>query len=184
MRSRPSASPRSSSKALPEPDDIVLLGRIAGVFGVRGWVKVFSHTEPRENILGYQPWLMRVDGRWQEASVLDGRLHGKIVVARLEGIDDRDGAAALMDTEIGIARSQLPGLAPGEWYHADLVGCAVVTINGIELGQVSHLFATGANQVMVVKGDRERLVPFLQGSVIREVDTAGGRIVVDWDPEF
>lgn len=151
---------------------------------MRGWVKIFSHTEPRENILGYQPWLVERAGSWHEVKVVEGRVHGKGVVAHLEGIDDRDAAAAMVDVNIAITRGQLGPLEQGEYYHSDLIGLDVQTVDGVALGQVSHLFATGANQVMVVKGERERLLPFLQGSVIRKVDTDARCITVDWDPEF
>lgn len=160
------------------------MGRVSGVFGVRGWVKVFSYTEPRENILEYQPWLIANGDGWEEVAVVDGRLHGKGVVAHIEGVDDRDAAAALMDTTIAVRRDQLAALQPGEFYHADLVGLEVVTVDGVSLGKVSHLFATGANQVMVVQGERERLIPFVQEQVVRSVDIDDGRITVDWDPEF
>lgn len=154
------------------------------MFGVRGWVKVFSYTEPREKILEYQPWLLASGDGWKEIAVVDGRLQGKGVVVHLEGVDDCDAAAALMDTTIAVGRDQLAALAPGEYYHADLVGLDVETVDGVALGKVSHLFATGANQVMVVQGERERLVPFVQDQVVRTVNIEAGRIVVDWDPEF
>lgn len=154
------------------------------MFGVRGWVKVFSHTEPREGILGYGPWLVGEGDAWREVAVIDGRAHGKGVVARLEGVDDRGGAAALVGAGIAVHRDRLPPLPPGEYYHADLVGLEVVNTDGVVLGAVSHLFATGANQVMVVQGERERLLPFVQGQVVLEVDLAERRIRVDWDPEL
>lgn len=154
------------------------------MFGVRGWVKVFSYTEPRENILDYQPWLLSSGDGWKEVAVLDGRLQGKGVVAHLEGVDDRDAAAALMDSTIAVERERFAELAPGEYYHADLVGLDVVTVDGVALGKVSHLFATGANQVMVLQGERERLLPFIQGKVIHTVDIDAGCITVDWDPDF
>lgn len=154
------------------------------MFGVRGWVKVFSYTDPREHILEYQPWLLSSGDGWTEVTVVDGRLQGKGVVAHIEGVDDRDAAAALMDTTIAVERERFAELEPGEYYHADLVGLDVVTLDGVALGKVSHLFATGANQVMVVQGERERLLPFVQEQVIRTVDIDAARITVDWDPEF
>lgn len=162
----------------------VVLGRVSGLFGVRGWVKVYSHTEPRENIAGYRDWYLQCDGDWQPARVEQGRRHGKGVVVKLVGIEDRDQAAALIDCDIAIDRDQLPPLPPGEYYWADLEGLRVVTLEGTELGRVSHLFATGANDVMVVTGERERLLPFVQPDIIRRVDPEQGLIEVDWDPEF
>jgi len=159
---------------------MVVLGRITGVYGVRGWVRIFSDTEPRENILRYSPWY--VDG--EPRKVAEGRRHGKGLVARLQGCDDRDQAAALVGREIAIRRDQLPPPSADEFYWADLEGLRVETLDGVALGEVSHLFATGANDVLVVRGERERLLPFVWGPVIADVDFGAGLIRVDWDPEF
>ena len=161
----------------------IVVGRIGGLFGVRGWVKVFSYTEPRDNILGYSPWQLLIGGQWVKVKPLDGRIHGKGLVARLEGYDDRDAAATLLGCDVAIDRSQLPAAGTGEIYWADLVGLRVVTLEGIELGVVDHLFETGANDVVVVKGERERLLPYID-QVVHEVDLAGRVMRVDWDPEF
>ena len=162
----------------------VILGKIAGVYGVRGWVKVFSETKPKENIFSYTPWQIKIDGQWQNVKVIEGKPHGKGLVAHLESYDDRDLARKLVGAEIAIDKAQLPAPAEGEYYWADLVGLKVITLDGQALGQVDQLFETGANDVLVVKGDRERLIPFVQGQYIREVDMAAGVIRVDWDPEF
>jgi 16S rRNA processing protein RimM len=159
---------------------MVVLGRISGVYGVRGWVRIFSETEPREGILRYSPWY--VDGEPRE--VAEGRRHGKGLVVRLRGCDDRDQAASLMGREIAIRRDQLPPPSADEFYWADLEGLAVETVDGVALGTVSHLFATGANDVLVVRGDRERLLPFVWEQVIHSVDFGAGLIRVDWDPDF
>ena len=160
----------------------MVVGRVTGLFGVRGWVKVFSHTEPRDNVLGYQPWRLEIDGAPREFEVVDGRVHGKGIVAQLAGIDDRDAAAALVGKDIVVERALLGPAGPGEYYYADLEGLEVVTLDGISLGQVSSLFETGANTVLVVRGERERLLPFTLGQVVQSVEP--GRIVVDWDPAF
>lgn len=160
----------------------LVLGRIAGVYGVRGWVKVFSETEPRENILSYSPWYLGEDPT--PRTVAEGRCHGKGVVARLNGCGDRDQAAALVGLAIAIRRDQLPPPQPDEFYWADLEGLDVQTLEGVPLGRVDHLFSTPANDVLVVNGDRERLLPFLWDRVIREVDFERGLMRVDWDPEL
>jgi 16S rRNA processing protein RimM len=162
----------------------IVLGRISGVFGVQGWVKVFSETEPRDQIIGFNPILLGREGRWQEARIEAGRSHGKGVIMKIEGCDDRDAAAALMGTEIAVLRHQLPPLPEGEHYWADLVGLEVRTLDGIALGVVEGLLHTGANDVLVVQGDRERLIPYVAGDVVREVDLETGVLRVDWDPEF
>lgn len=161
-----------------------MIGRITGLFGVRGWVKVFSHTEPRKNVLGYQPWSLDIAGTAREFRVIDGRPHGKGIVAQLAGIDDRDAAAALIGKDIVVARALLGPAGEGEYYHADLEGLLVITLGGVTLGRIESLFETGANTVMVVRGERERLLPFTQGDVVKDVDVAGGQVTVDWDPEF
>ena len=158
------------------------LGHISGVYGVKGWVKVFSETDPREGILKYRPWLLGPEARPHR--VVEGKPHGKGVIARLEGCEDRDQAALLVGQEIAIERSQLPPPRDDEFYWIDLEGQAVVTRDGIDLGRVSHLFSTGANDVLVVAGERERLIPFIWASVILSVDFEQGLIRVDWDPEL
>jgi len=172
-------------KAPKERDaDMVVLGRIAGVFGVRGWVKVFSHTEPRDNILTYSPWCIRERGGWGERRLLAGKPHGKGIIALLQGCDDRDQAASMVGCDIAVARSRLPELKQDDYYWSDLQGLRVQTLKGVELGIVGHLFETGANDVMVVKGERERLIPYLWQQVVKQVDLDTGLMLVDWDPEF
>jgi len=160
----------------------VVLGRIVGVYGVRGWVRVLSETDPREAVLDYSPWLLGADSR--PYAVIEGRRHGKGVVARLAGCDDRDQAAALVDQEIAVDRGRLPSPSPDEVYWTDLEGLHVWTREGVCLGVVDHLFSTGVNDVLVVSGERERLLPFAWGDVIRSIDLDLGRIEVDWDPDF
>ena len=159
----------------------VVLGRIAGVFGVKGWVKVFSHTDPREAILEYQNWLLKSGDTWQPVTVEDGRRQGKSVVAKLANIDDRDAAAGLQDVVIAVSREELPETRTGEYYWADLEGLQVLHRDGRLLGKVSYLMATGANDVLVVEGDRECLIPYVTGDVILDVDLAKGVISVDWE---
>jgi len=170
-----------------EGDDhkFVTLGRISGLFGVRGWVKIHSDTDPREGILRYSPWYLRREGHWEERRPEQGQRQGKGVVAKIEGCEDRDAAAGLMGAVIAVRRDQLPGgLHPGEYYWADLEGLQVVTTAGVELGRVDHLLETGANDVLVVRGDRERLIPYLWQQVVLEVDLEQRRLLVDWDPDF
>lgn len=164
--------------------DLILLGRISGLYGVRGWVKVYSYTEPRENILGFSPWHVRLGGEWQFREVAEGRVHGKGIVARLSDVEDRDAAAALVGADIAISRDRLPAPAPGEYYWTDLIGLRVFTLAGAELGVVDHLLETGANDVLVVQGERERLIPFIREQVVVEIDLERGVMRVDWDPDF
>ena len=160
------------------------VGRISGVFGIKGWVKVFSFTDARENILNYSPWLLKKDSETRLVNVIDGNLQGKAVVAQLDGVSDRDQAASLMGWDIFITPDQLPKAAKNEYYWSDLVGLAVETNLGIQLGTVDGLLETGANDVVIVKGERERAIPFLQGKTIINIDLDAGKMIVDWDPDF
>lgn len=148
-------------------------------------MKVFSFTHPRENILRYTPWILRKNNQIREIKVIGGQLHGGAVVAELDGLADRDAATALMGSEILIRRQQLPKPKPGEYYWADLVGLKVVTVSGVKLGKVDHLLETGANDVLVViDGETERLIPFLQEQTVLKIDLDCGEMTVDWDPDF
>lgn len=160
------------------------VGKISGVFGVKGWVKVFSFTDPRENILTYSPWLLKKGDETKTINVVDGQLQGKTIVAQLAGVDDRDQAASLMGWDVFITQDQLPAAAKGEYYWSDLIGLKVETIDGVQLGVVDSLLETGANDVIIVQGERERVIPFLQGQTIIDIDLNAGRIIVDWDPDF
>ena len=164
--------------ALRQP---VILGRIVGLFGVRGWVKVHSYTEPRDALLEYRDWLLGREEAWRKVELAEGRQHGKGIVVRLRGIEDRDAAAELLGSEIGVDRDTLPEPEDGRYYWADLEGLTVVGRDGTELGKVAYLMATGANDVLVVDGRVERLIPFVPGEVILDVDLAAGVIRVDWE---
>ena len=159
----------------------LVLGRISGLYGVRGWVKVHSYTEPRDAILKYGSWLLEQDGVWRETSVAEGRKQGKTVVARLDAVTDRDMATAFVGMTIGVARSDLPETDSGEYYWTDLEGLQVIHRDGRILGKVAYLLATGANDVLVIQGDQEVLVPFVKDEVIKGVDLATGIISVDWE---
>lgn len=172
----------------------ITVGKIGAPYGVRGWVKVQSFTESVENLLDYEPWYLHSRGSesgessenvtWVEASVVEAKLHGKGIIAYFEGCEDRDAAVLMGGLEIAIRRDQLPEPEEGEYYWADLEGLEVKTLDGVSLGKVDHMMATGANDVMVVVGERERLIPYVLEHIVHEVDIEGGTIRVDWDPEF
>lgn len=162
----------------------VVLGRIAGPFGVRGWVKVASFTDPPGQLLEFARWRADgPDGAARELRLVEGRPHGKAFVARLEGIDDRQAAVALGKPELWVDRQELPALKKGEHYRADLLGLEVVNLAGVCLGRVAHFLDLPANPVMVVVGERERWLPAGPGCLLR-VDRGAMRITVDWDAEF
>ena len=172
----------------------VVLGSITGVYGVKGWVKVYSHTDPMTNILKYKHWILRQNGRQQTIEVDQGRRQGKGLVAHIVGCDDRDIARQYSGAEILIAESELPSLADDEIYWHQLEGlevrCSFEGADEVLLGKASHLMETGANDVLVIKAckgsldRRERLVPWLLDQVVLEVNPAEGFIRIDWDPEF
>ncbi len=161
-----------------------MIGHISGLYGVRGWVKIFSYTRPIKNILNYSPWQLGQNGQWQTISVSEGRAQGKGIIARFESINDRDQASRLLGAEIAVERQQLPQPSDGEYYWADLIGLTVINREGITLGQVDHLLETGANDVLVLKGERERLIPFLLEQVVLDVDLAQSVLRVDWGADF
>ncbi len=163
---------------------LVIIGRVAGVYGVRGWIKVISSMEPPEAILDYATWQVRSGSGWRPMTLSEGRRHGKGLLAHLAGCDDRDVARVFVGAEIAVYRSELPEPEPGRYYWADLEGLTVRTTGGVELGVLDHMLETGANDVMVVAGERERLIPYVRDKVVVEVDLEQGVILVNWDPEY
>jgi len=164
-------------------DDLICVGHILGSQGVKGWVRVFSNTSPRENIVSYSPWFIE-QGNVQQATAVQGRRQGKNVLARLEGVEDRTQADELTGCRIFINPQQLPRLEAGEYYWSDLVGLAVETVQGEPLGVIASMMETGADDVMVLSGERERLIPFVIDQIVRQVDLDNQRLVVDWSPEY
>ena len=166
------------------------LGYISGIYGVRGWVKVFSYTQPREQILEYPVWhisaaksldVADTEPALEATGVESGRMHGKGIVAKLAGVEDRDTAAALIGYGIFVPRAQLPDTEPGEYYWADLAGLSVCDSAGRSLGVVDHLMETGVHDVLVLDGGANRMIPFVPGKVVLDVDLERGLITVDWD---
>lgn len=170
-------------------DKPVVLGRVHGLFGVKGWIKVYSHTRPMDAILDYDRWWIGRADSARPFRVLEAREQGKTLVARLadpQGVPlaDRDAVMPLLEQDISVARADLPSPEPDEYYWVDLVGLSVYTDEGQPLGRVDAMMETGANDVLVVKGERERLIPWVMDDVVQSVDLTEGRITVDWDPDF
>jgi 16S rRNA processing protein RimM len=177
-------------KVMSEQEKIVV-GKLGASYGIRGWLKIFSYTEEAENIFDYKPWFIKVRGQWQEFKVEDWKRHNQGWVGKLEGLDQREDAQALTNAEIGINPDVLPALSDEEFYWRELFGMDVVTTKGYNLGKVTDILETGSNDVLVIKanlkdafGKKERLVPFLDGQVIKMIDRSAQRIEVDWDPGF
>lgn len=174
----------------------VVAGKVTSVYGVKGWVKVHSYTDPPENIFNFSPWfLISAEGKSsQDPVVIDNyRMHGKGLVAHIKGVDDRDMAALLCQRMITVEMGDLPALPEGEYYWQQLTGLRVFSSykaqKPVLLGSISGLMETGANDILVVSAcdgsidQRERLLPYVDVYVLK-VDLAAGTMLVDWDPEF
>ena len=176
--------------AAPAPaEDLIVLGKIYSVHGVRGEVKVYSFTDPLDNLLDYRHWTLRRDAEVRQAELVSGRVQAKSLVVKLKGLDDRDVARTFAGFDICVPRSLLPVLAAGDYYWHQLEGLKVVDQQGQLLGRVDHLLETGANDVLVVRpcpgslDDRERLLPYTE-QCVQSIDLAGGEMRVDWDADF
>lgn len=176
-----------------ESSNLVNVGRITAVYGVKGWVKVHSYTEPQENLFEYHPWFLKTKHGVKKIETDEARPHGDAFVAHIVGVDDRDLALQYTAADIAIERDLLPELDDGEYYWSQLEGLVVFTQfedKRQRLGVVSKIMETGANDVLVVAADaesidqRERLIPYVPGQFVLAVDLNSGEMLVDWDPEF
>ena len=173
---------------MSQASDKVVIGKIGAPHGVKGWVKINTYTDTPEGIFDYQPWLL---GDGKEYQLDQWRPHGKVLVAKIEGIETRDDAERIKNLDISISAEQLPELDENEFYWRELTGMQVVTTQGYDLGVVKDVFNTGANDIIQVRanakdafGLKERLLPFVMDEVIQSVDKDGKVITVDWDPGF
>jgi 16S rRNA processing protein RimM len=171
----------------------ITVGRIGPVHGLRGWVKIRSLTVPPEKILEYQPWWLETPWGCETVEVTASTAHGNSLVVQLAAIEDREQAKRYTGAEIQVNAAVLPPLEVGEYYWYQLEGLRVVSDyrgKRCELGRIDRLMETGANDVLVVRGGqdsvdkRERLIPYLPEQTVKQVDLAGGEMVVDWDPDF
>ncbi|WP_028303946.1 ribosome maturation factor RimM [Oceanospirillum maris] len=176
---------------MSEPEDFVVLGRITSPFGIQGWVKVYSFTDPIDSILQYKKLsLWKDDKPLGEFEVSKGKKHSKGLVVLFKVVADRNQAEALCGSEIRLAKDVLPELEAGDYYWHQLEGLTVFTPENVNLGTVSYLLETGANDVLVVKAtpdsidDAERLIPYLVDQVVKKVNLSDGTVLVDWDPDF
>ena len=160
-----------------------MMGRIAAPYGVKGWIKVQPLTAETRTLLDYRTWWIGDEGGWQEHAVTGGRAQGQMLVAAIEGCDDREAAASLRGKTVAVPRAALPATQAQEYYWADLIGLRVVNAVEQEFGRVAAVVQTGANDVLVVEDGRERLIPFI-APVIREVDPVAGVIRVEWDADY
>ena len=164
----------------------VRMGRIGAPWGVKGWVKLISFTDPVDNLLDYQHFVVTACRQTRDSNqleIVEARPHGKGLVGRIKGCENREQCSGYTGAELWVAKSDLPALEEG-YYWYQLENLKVVNLQGLELGFVHHLLETGANDVLVLQASGvERLLPYVP-QVVRRVDLDAGLIEVDWLPEW
>ena len=166
-----------------ETKGLVIMGRIVAPYGIKGWIKVLPDTEQLDGLLNYKTWQIGKDAGWRSVRLKSGKVHNDVLLAKLEDINDRDAAFSCKGQLVAVPRDALPALDETEFYWSDLIGLAVKNQQGVDFGKITDVFETGANDVLVVKGEVERLIPFAAQTVI-EVSLAEKTMLVDWDEDF
>lgn len=169
---------------MSKQDEWVIVGRFGRPHGIKGFVTVYSFTEPRDNLLSYSDWHVYLNQCWQPIKLLSIQIHNKAIVAQVEGFPEREAVARLTNVEIAIHKDQLAPLAPGEYYWHQLVGMNVVNEQGQSFGTVVEVMPTGSNDVLVIQGEKKYLIPYLPGQFVLNIDSATQTITVDWDMDF
>ncbi len=159
------------------------MGQVGVPFGVRGWVRVHASTEYPDSLLDYDVWWLGKEGDWKPYKVVDAEVHAKSLVVQFEGFVDRDQVARLRNLTVAVPREELPQTDADEYYWTDLIGLQVVNLQGVQLGEVKDLLETGANDVLVLKGERQRMIPFV-GAIVQKVDYDNRTITVDWGEDY
>ena len=163
---------------------MVVMGKVVAAQGLQGWVKVQTYTEYLDSLLDYDIWHVGDELTWRPLEVLEANVHGKVLVAKLQGIADRTAAERCKGLLIAVPRVSLPEQKEGEYYWSDLVGLSVENLAGEVFGTVESLLETGANDVLIVKGEHgETLIPFI-ASIIQQVDMKKKTIRVDWQADY
>jgi 16S rRNA processing protein RimM len=166
-------------------DEFVIVGKFGASYGVKGWIKVFSDTDPKDAILDYEPWFIETNsGQWEEIKISEARFHSKCVIAHIEGCNAKEETPAYTNKLMAVKQSQLAKLDNDQFYWSELKDMQVMNTEDIVLGKVDHLFEAGANDILVVKGERKHLIPFIWKEFIKSVDRETKTIIVDWDSEF
>ncbi len=171
---------------LKQPSDAIVVGRFGGPHGVKGKIKLFAYGQPPKQLVTYKPFLIEKDGRWQPLNILHCEAKPDFLLVTIEGIDSREVASQLTNTEVAVYASSLPKLNSGQYYWQELVGLEVINTNKVHLGTVTELLATGANDVLVVKNKVgvERLIPFVIDEHVVEINEKNKLIRVAWDEDF
>ena len=165
--------------------DLVIMGRIVAPYGVFGWLKVLPETEQLDGLLDYRTWWIGKDNDWRELKVEEAKIHNDVIVVKLQGITERDGALACKGKQVAVPRALLPKLKADEYYWSDLIGLNVKNQQNVDFGKIVDVFATGANDVIAAKSDAgiERLIPYIDGAIL-EVNMVDKTMLVDWDADF
>ncbi|AEI74953.1 Ribosome maturation factor rimM [Candidatus Moranella endobia PCVAL] len=179
----------NKKNCITEPVEPVVVGKMGSSYSIRGWLRLCSSTEETEKIFDYQPWFIKIAGEWQMILLENWKRHYQDLIIKVRDVENREAARLLTNCEICVDAAQWPKLDNGKYYWKDLLRCQVLTVGGYKLGDVIDLIETGANDVLVVTanlkdafGLRERLIPFIVGPVIQNVDLASKLIEANWDP--
>jgi 16S rRNA processing protein RimM len=167
-----------------EKQDWIVIARFGRPHGLKGLVSINSFTDPRDNVLTYLPWHVRMNNGWNPINVLHVESTHKAILAKVEGYEEREEVAALTNLEIGITSEQLPPLSNGEYYWFQLQGLTVINKEQQVLGTITEIIPTGSNDVLVVDGEKRHLIPYLMDLYVQKIDMDKGMIEVDWDADF
>ncbi len=172
---------------MQEDKSQIIVGRIGGAHGIRGWLKIMSYTRPKENIFTYSPWLLHVDNAWQEIEIEESQQRGERLMVKMSGIETPEAARVYMNCDIAITRAQLPDLGEGEYYWRDMIGLEVFNQDNISLGKISKVTETGANDVLVISKDGKNkkniLIPLVKDVFVKQVDLNAKTMNVEWQLE-
>lgn len=161
----------------------IIIGSFGKTFGVRGWIKINSFTSPKRNIIDFKPWLIQKNNSWEEICIESSKEHSNNIIVKLSNCNSPEEAQNFTNAKIAIWQKQLPKLQTNEYYWIDIIGLKVINLQEVVLGVVQDLMATGANDVLIVTGDRKRLIPYIS-NIILSVDLAKKIIQVDWERDF
>lgn len=169
---------------MTKKSDWIVVGKFGRPQGLKGMVRVFSFTQPKDNLYDYLPWHAEIDNCIIKLEMLELQHNSKFGLAKIAGFDNRELAERLTNIEILVAKDLLPALSADEYYWHELVGMTVVNINGVVLGKVQDMLATGANDVMIVEGENRTLIPYVDEEFVVSVDDNKKLITVKWDEDF
>ncbi|KTC90794.1 ribosome maturation factor RimM [Fluoribacter dumoffii] len=162
----------------------IVIARFGRPHGIKGFVTVHSFTEPRDNVLKYANWHAFINNKWQPIKLTHAEVQNKSIIVQVEGYPERESVACLTNIEIAVQQEQLETLKPGEYYWHQLIGMKVINQQGELFGNVTEIIPTGANDVLVIEGNKRHLIPYLPGQFILDIDSNRQIITVDWDVDF